>query len=72
MELEGMPLENWHIRELGAVYIRDTIPQFQGYVKSFPEIIITPSPETQRDKFSIKIDITVDSVFGLFTRTFYI
>jgi len=58
--------------DLAKVYIRETIPQFQGYVLAFPEIkVFEPTPSTS-ERMTMIIQITVDSVFGRFTRTLYI
>lgn len=72
LSLRGVPLD-WHTAELAKVYIRDTIPQYQGYVLDFPTIDIDlPNPETH-ERFSMKIDMTMTSVFGgPYRRTFYI
>lgn len=62
---------SWFNAELAKVYINETIPQFQGYVLSFPSIeIFEPTPETS-DRRTMIIQLTVDSVFGRFTRKFY-
>jgi hypothetical protein len=62
---------SWFNAELAKVYIKETIPQFQGYVLDFPVIdIYEPVPETS-DRRTMIIKLTVDSVFGRFTRTFY-
>lgn len=62
---------SWFNAELAKVYIRETIPQFQGYVIDFPSIeIFEPTPETS-DRRTMIIKLTVNSVFGQFTRTFY-
>ena len=72
MELEGMLIDDWHIKELARVYIRDTIPQFQGFVLEFPTIEFDfPTPSTS-ERMSVKIQISVRSIFGPFTRTFYL
>ena len=67
-----MPLD-WHIVELAKTYIRETIPQFQGYVLNFPTIEIDlPTPETS-ERFSMKIDMTMTTVFGgPYRRVFYL
>lgn len=72
LSLRGVPLD-WHTAELAKVYIRETIPQFQGYVLSFPDIDIDlPNPETY-ERFSMKIELSMDTVFGgPYTRTFYL
>lgn len=62
---------SWFNAELAKVYINETIPQFQGYVLSFPSIeIFEPTPETS-DRHTMIIKLTVDSVFGRFTRELY-
>ncbi len=63
---------SWFNAELAKVYIRETIPQFQGYVIDFPSIeVFEPTPETS-DRRTMIIKLTVNSIFGKFTRTFYI
>lgn len=63
---------SWFNAELAKVYIRETIPQFQGYVIDFPTInVYEPTPETY-DRMRMIIEITVNSVFGIFTRKIYI
>ena len=58
------------------MYIQETVPQYQGKVRSFTKIIIRkPSPQQSYDKygrFSMRIDLEVDSVYGRFNRTTYI
>ena len=71
LRLRGMNL-NYHIAELAKVYIRNTIPQFEGYVNSFPVIKITKPTPTPKKRFTMKIYLEVDSVFGRFHRVFYI
>lgn len=75
LELRGQPL-NGHLVELGKIYIREIIPQLQGYVKDFPVIEIRkPSRENDYDwsaRFSMEIYLEVDSVFGYFNRMLYI
>ena len=62
---------SWFNAELAKVYINETIPQFQGYVLSFPSIeVFEPTPETS-DRRTMIIKLTVDSVFGRFTRELY-
>lgn len=72
LSLRGVPLD-WHMIELAKVYIRETIPQFQGYVLEFPSIEITlPNPEVQ-ERFSMKIHMTMTTTFGgPYERTFYL
>lgn len=72
LSLRGVPLD-WHTAELARLYIRETIPQFQGYVLSFPSIEIDlPTPNTS-ERFSMKIDMTMKTVFGgPYRRIFYI
>jgi len=63
---------SWFNAELAKVYIRETIPQFQGYVLDFPEIeVFEPTPTTS-ERMTMVIKITVSSVFGKFTRTMYL
>ncbi len=71
-ELEGLPLDDWHIRELARVYIKNTIPQFQGFVLDFPKIEFNFPSDYSYDRMSVQIFITVDSIFGTFTRYFYL
>lgn len=63
---------SWFNAELAKVYIKETIPQFQGYVLDFPSIeVFEPvSEDFERNKMVIKL--TVSSIFGNFTRTLYI
>lgn len=63
---------NYHITELAKVYINETIPQYEGRVYSFPTIEITAPKPTVKKRFSMKIRMTVDSIYGPFTRSFYI
>lgn len=72
LSLRGMPLD-WHIKELAKTYIRETIPQFKGYVLDFPSIEIDlPTPQTNK-RFSMKIDLTMTTIFGgPYKRVFYI
>lgn len=71
LSLRGMNL-SYEIAELAKVYIRETIPQFQGYVIDFPVIEIDLPKESLHQRFSMKIYIEVNSVFGRFSRTTYI
>lgn len=71
LQLRGMNL-NYHIAELAKVYIRDTIPQYQGYVIDFPKIKITQPHPNAKQRHTMKIYIEVKSVFGSFARVFYI
>lgn len=71
LSLRGMNL-TYEVTKLAEVYIRDTIPQYQGYVNSFPKIVVTTPRETPQDRFTMKIYMEVDSVFGYFARTTYI
>ena len=71
LSLRGVPLD-WHIKELAKTYIRETIPQYGGYVTGFPSIEIdlpTPRPD---DRFSMHIKLTIDTVFGVGKASFYI
>lgn len=72
LSLRGVPLD-WHIKELAKNYIRETIPQYQGYVLDFPSIEIDlPNPKIN-ERFSMKIYMTMTTVFGgPYSRTFYI
>lgn len=71
LSLRGMNL-SYEIAELAKVYIRDTIPQYQGYVNSFPKIEIKLPKKSLHQRFTMQIYIEVDSVFGRFSRTTYI
>lgn len=71
LSLRGMNL-TYEVTKLAEVYIRETIPQYQGYVKSFPKIVVTTPRENPQDRFTMKIYMEVDSVFGYFARTTYI
>lgn len=75
LELRGTNL-TYHTIELAKVYIKDTIPQFQNKVNDFPKIdIVKPSPNQRYDKygrFTMRIDLTVDSVYGVFSRRLYL
>lgn len=71
LELRGMNL-NYHIAELAKVYIRDTIPQYQGYVIDFPKIKITQPRPTAKQRHTMEIYMEVKSVFGSFARVMYI
>lgn len=71
LSLRGMNL-NYHISELAKVYIKSTIPQFQGYVIDFPHIKVSQPRDTPKSRATMRIDIEVKSVFGNFTRTLYI
>lgn len=71
LELRGMNV-NWHIAELAKQYIKQTIPQYQGYVLDFPVIKVdTPTP-TPQQRFTMRIYIEVNSVYGKFARVLYI
>lgn len=71
LTLRGMNL-NYHISELAKVYIKNTIPQFQGYVIDFPHIKVSQPRDTPKSRATMRIDLEVKSVFGNFTRTLYI
>lgn len=71
LSLRGMNL-TYEIIKLAEVYIRETIPQYQGYVYDFPKIKITTPRQSPADRFTMKIYIEVESVFGRFARTTYI
>lgn len=71
LSLRGMNV-NYHIAELAKVYINDTIPQFEGRVYSFPTIDVKSPKPSVKKRFTMSIRLTVDSIYGQFTRTFYI
>ena len=71
LSLRGMNI-TYEIVKLAEVYIRQTIPQYQGYVISFPKIEITVPRETPKQRFTMKIYIEVESIFGSFARITYI
>lgn len=71
LQLRGMNL-NYHIAELAKVYIRDTIPQYQGYVLDFPKIKINQPKPNPKQRHTMEIYIEVKSVFGSFARIMYI
>lgn len=72
LELRGMNM-NYHIAELAKVYINDTISQYQNRVYSFDEIKISnPTFNGMKRGDKMKIVLTVNSVYGRFTRTLYI
>ena len=71
LSLRGMNL-SYEIAELAKVYIRETIPQYQGYVFDFPKIEVTLPKKDVHSRFTMKIYIEVDSVFGSFSRVTYI
>lgn len=71
LSLRGMNL-SYEIAELAKVYIRETIPQYQGYVYDFPKIEVTLPKKDVHSRFTMKIYIEVDSVFGSFSRVTYI
>lgn len=71
LSLRGMNL-TYEIVQLAEVYIRETIPQYQGYVIDFPKIKITTPRDNPHSRFTMKIYIEVKSVFGSFSRTTYI
>lgn len=71
LSLRGMNL-TYEIMKLAEVYIRDTIPQYQGYVIDFPKIKVTAPRDSPHPRYTMKIYIEVDSVFGSFSRTTYI
>ena len=71
LSLRGMNL-TYEIVKLAEVYIKETIPQYQGYVLDFPKIQITTPRNKPSDRYTMKIYIEVDSVFGSFARTTYI
>lgn len=71
LSLRGMNL-TYEIVKLAEVYIKETIPQYQGYVYSFPKIKITTPRKRPQERYTMKIYIEVDSVFGSFARTTYI
>ena len=71
LSLRGMNL-TYEIVKLAEVYIKQTIPQYQGYVIDFPKIQITAPRKNPKDRYTMKIYIEVDSVFGSFARVTYI
>ena len=72
LSLRGVPLD-WHTAELAKVYIRETIPQFQGYILDFPQIEISLPHPTEHERFSMKISMTMTTTFGgPYQRTFYL
>lgn len=71
LQLRGMNL-NYHIAELAKVYIRDTIPQYQGYVIDFPKIKITQPNPDGKHRYTMQIYLEVNSIFGRFARVMYI
>lgn len=71
LSLRGMNL-SYEIAELAKVYIKETIPQYQGYVLDFPKIDIKMPKKTAHQRFTMEIHIEVKSVFGRFSRTTYI
>ena len=71
LSLRGVNL-NYHTSELAKVYIRETIPQFQGYVIDFPSIKITQPRDSPKSRHTMKIALEVKSIFGTFNRIFYI
>ena len=72
LSLRGVPLD-WHTAELAKVYIRETIPQYQGYVLEFPTIDISLPRPTKEERFSMKIDMTMTTTFGgPYRRIFYL
>lgn len=71
LSLRGMNL-SYEIGELAKVYIRETIPQFQGYVIDFPKIEVKLPKKSLHERFTMEIYIEVNSVFGYFSRTTYI
>lgn len=71
LSLRGMNL-TYEIVKLAEVYIKQTIPQYQGYVIDFPKIQVTAPRKNPKDRYTMKIYIEVDSVFGSFARVTYI
>lgn len=71
LSLRGVNL-SYEIAELAKVYIKETIPQYQGYVIDFPKIEITLPKKDIHNRFTMQIYIEVNSVFGRFSRTTYI
>lgn len=71
LSLRGMNL-SYEIAELAKLYIKETIPQFQGYVISFPKIEITLPKKDLHSRFTMRIYIEVNSVFGRFARVTYL
>lgn len=71
LQLRGMNI-NYHIAKLAEVYIRETIPQYQGYVIDFPKIKVTTPTPSPKQRHTMKIYMEVNSVYGYFARTLYI
>ena len=71
LTLRGQVL-NYHIKELAKVYIKNTIPQFKGRVKDFPVIKIDEVTDKINRRTKLRIFLTVDSIYGRFSRTTYI
>lgn len=71
LTLRGQNL-NYHIRELAKVYIEETIKQFGGRVRSFPVIKIDQPVDKNNKRTKMRIFMTVDSIYGRFSRTTYI
>lgn len=71
LSLRGMNI-SYEIVKLAEVYIKETIPQYQGYVIDFPKIQITTPHDKISERYTMKIYIEVNSVFGSFARTTYI
>lgn len=71
LSLRGMNL-SYEIAKLAEVYIRDTIPQYQGKVIDFPKIEVTLPKKNVHSRFTMKIYIEVNSVYGRFSRVTYI
>lgn len=71
LSLRGMNI-SYEIIKLAEVYIKETIPQYQGYVIDFPKIKITTPRDTIKERYTMQIYIEVNSVFGSFARTTYI
>lgn len=70
LELRGQKVD-YHTAELAKLYIQQTKSQFQGYVNDFSKIIVKV-PKDENSRYTMRIDIEVDSVFGFFDRQFYI
>ena len=57
---------------MAKVYIKNTIPQFKGRVKDFPVIKIDEVTDKINRRTKLRIFLTVDSIYGRFSRTTYI
>lgn len=71
LTLRGMNL-TYELTKLAEVYIKETIPQYQGYVIDFPRIEVKAPVDRIKERYTMKIYIEVKSVFGSFARVTYI